>query len=778
MANQQDPRHSAELADERSRRLATLGALHDSEARFRGAFDHASIGMAITNPDGRWLKVNHALCELLGYPEEELVGRTFHSITHPDDVAETMRRRGQVLAGERASYQIEKRLIHKQGHPIWILINAAIVRDEHGAPLYFASQVLDITERKVAERAFQESNARYASNVTNAPGMVYQFVYRADGGKAFTVVSEAARALVGVEPAAILRDPAAIFGLIHPEDRAEFYASGAASRDALAPWSWEGRVILASGEEKILRGASRLSLQPDGSVICDGLIMDVTTQRRTARRLEESEQRYRSLFDLHPDAVFSFDANGVFLSANPACERLSGYAPDALVGQPFAPLIVPEQRDAVLGRFKAVYAGEAQSYETVIIHKSGRPVEIDVTNIPMVVFGRVTGVFGIARDLTTRRALEGQLREAQKMEAVGQLAGGVAHDFNNILTAISGFAELLLSDFDTDDSRRADVEEILQSARRGSGLTRQLLAFSRKQVLQPATLDLNDVVAEIANMLRRLLGATVQLLTLPAASPTPVLADRTQLEQVLINLAVNARDAMPDGGTLTIEVGSSTADPGGRRLARLVVSDDGAGMPSDVAARAFEPFFTTKAVGKGTGLGLATVRGIVEQSGGTIHVDTHEGRGTTFTISLPLAESRAVESAEHPAERMRGIGTVLVAEDEDAVRDIARRVLERAGFRVLVARHGADALAVLAHADAPVDLLLTDVVMPEMGGLELAARAAERAPNIRIILMSGYTDADVGTIGRGERVEGFLSKPFTAESLLEAVRSLGGRGAD
>jgi CheY-like chemotaxis protein len=201
-------------------------------------------------------------------------------------------------------------------------------------------------------------------------------------------------------------------------------------------------------------------------------------------------------------------------------------------------------------------------------------------------------------------------------------------------------------------------------------------------------------------------------------------------------------------------------------------------MPSDVAARAFEPFFTTKAVGKGTGLGLAMVRGIVEQSGGTIHVDTHEGRGTTFTISLPLAEGRVVESAAHPAEQMRGIGTVLVAEDEDAVRDIARRVLERAGFRVLVARHGADALAVLAHAETPVDLLLTDVVMPEMGGLELAARAAERAPNIRIILMSGYTDADVGTIGRGERVEGFLSKPFTAESLLEAVRSLGGRGPD
>jgi PAS domain S-box-containing protein len=604
--------------------------------------------------------------------------------------------------------------------------------------------------------------------------MVYQFVYRADGGQEFTVVSEAARTLVGLEPAAILRDPSAIFDLVHPEDRASFYASGAASREAVAPWSWEGRVILASGEERIIRGASRLSTQPDGSIICDGLLMDVTTQQRAATRLEESEQRYRSLFDRHPDAVFSLDSDGLFLSVNPACERISGYGRDALIGRPFAPFIVPEQLEHVLSRFQAAAAGEAQSFETVINHESGRPVEIDVTCIPMVVFGRVIGVHGIARDLTTRRALEGQLREAQKMEAVGQLAGGVAHDFNNILTAISGFAELLLSDLDTDDSRRADVEEILKSARRGSGLTGQLLAFSRKQVLQPVTLDLNDVVADITNMLRRLLGATVHLVTLPAPSPTPVLADKTQLEQVLINLAVNARDAMPEGGALTIEVGSFTTDPGGRRMARLVVSDIGVGMSSDVEARAFETFFTTKAVGKGTGLGLATVRGIVEQSGGTIHVDTRERRGTTFTISLPLApEGAVVGSAAGPAELVRGIGTILVVEDEDAVRGIARRVLERAGFRVLVARHGADALTVLANADTPVDLLLTDMVMPEMGGLELAVRAVEQVPSIRIILMSGYTDADVGAIGRAERVEGFLPKPFTAESLLEAVRGVG-----
>ena len=620
------------------------------------------------------------------------------------------------------------------------------------------------------------ANVNFATYVTNAPGMVYQFVYLSDGGRRFTVVSEASRTLVGVAPAEILRDPDALFGLVHPDDRASLYASGAASRDALAPWSWEGRVILASGQEKVIRAGSRLTPQPDGSIVCDGVMMDVTTLRATATRLEESEQRYRSLFDHHPDAVFSLDVGGTFLSANPACQAISGYTPDELVGNSFAPLIVPDQLERVLEHFQAAAAGEAQSYETVIWHRTGHRVEIDVLNIPIVVGERVTGVFGIVRDLSARRALEAQLRQAQKMEAVGQLAGGVAHDFNNILAAIVGFAELLAEDLPAGDRRRDDVEEILKSARLGAGLTRQLLAFSRKQVLQPMPLDLNEIVSDIATMLRPLLVASMQLVTRTAEHPVCVLVDRSQLEQVLLNLALNARDAMPQGGTLTVAVGMASAEPGLPARATLTVRDTGIGMEPEVAARAFEPFFTTKPTGQGTGLGLATVHGILEQSGGSIRIETAPRAGTTLHIALPLARSMGAAReplvAAAPSPRR---GTVLIAEDEATVRAVAHRVLVRAGYEVLVARDGAEALRILAERGAAVKLLLSDVVMPELGGVELAAIARHRLPALRVVLMSGYADAEVGPIGPGEMVERFIPKPFTASSLLDAVDEVSAR---
>jgi PAS domain S-box-containing protein len=525
---------------------------------------------------------------------------------------------------------------------------------------------------------------------------------------------------------------------------------------------------------------ARDHVQPDGGVASDGLVMDVTELHRAARRLEESEERYRSLFEHHPDAVYSLDTEGRFLSANPACETLSGYTPEELLGKSFAPLIAPEQVEASRARFRLAIEGTAHRFETMIQHKRGYPVELDVTNIPVVVGGQVVGVFGIARDLTAQRALEAQLRQAQKMEAVGRLAGGVAHDFNNILAAITGFAELLRDNLGENSPDRADVEEILKGARRATALTRQLLAFSRKQVLQPEVLELNQVVRETATMLGPLLGASVHVVTLPTPSAVPVFADRTQLEQVLMNLALNARDAMPRGGTLTMEVAVVPGAADGAPEAVLIVSDTGVGMAPDVKARVFEPFFTTKPAGRGTGLGLATVHGIVEQSGGTVCVRSREGHGTTFTITLPLAEpavgakSAMQESPADPAAAQGGgnAGTVLLVEDEAAVRAIARRVLERAGYQVRTARHGADALRVLDECDARVDVLLSDVVMPEMGGLELAARVAERLPGVRVVLMSGYADADLGAIGQDGMVDGFVAKPFTAESLLETMHQV------
>ncbi|HEU6451833.1 MAG TPA: PAS domain S-box protein [Gemmatimonadaceae bacterium] len=636
--------------------LAHISALRESEERFRGAFDYAAIGMAMTSPDGRWIRVNRAFCDIIGYSEDELIGDTFRPITHPDDLARDLERRQRMLDGQIDRCRVEKRLLHKDGHWVWAELYVVVVRDADGAPLHFIAQCQDVTEARRAEAALRESEARYERIAANVPGIVYQFIYLPDGSKRFTFVSEGARALCGVAPEAILQDPNALFGLIHPEDRPGMHASGQAAVAALRPWTWEGRLLLPTGEQRWVQAASRNARQPDGSVLADGLIMDITAQR----------------------------------------------------------------------------------------------------------------------------TLEEQLRQSQKMEAVGQLAGGVAHDFNNILTAIAGFAEFLQDEFEPGDPRREDVGEILKGAHRAASLTAQLLAFSRKQVLRSEVLDLNQVVTEVTAMLRPLLGSSLHLVTLAAQRAVPVLADRTQLEQVLMNLALNARDAMQGGGTLTIEIGISPAEPGAAQRATLVVSDTGMGMSPEVAARVFEPFFTTKPPGRGSGLGLATVHGIVQQSGGTISVESHPGEGTSFYITLPLAAGSRVRpiTGEMYAIRDskqgkggRSAGTVLIAEDEEAVRAIAQRLLERAGYRVLTARHGADALRVLAQEGDTVDLVLSDVVMPEMGGVELAAHAAEMIPGLPVVLMSGYTDNDLGPIDEEGVVAGFISKPFTASSLIETVKA-------
>ena len=374
---------------------------------------------------------------------------------------------------------------------------------------------------------------------------------------------------------------------------------------------------------------------------------DVTERRTAEDRLRESEQRYRSLFDHHPDAVYSFDAEGRFISANPACERLSGYAPEELIGKPFAPLVAPEGRNRTLERFRGVMAGVATSYDETILHKSGRRIEANITALPIVVDGKVVGMYGIAKDLTARRELESRLRQAQKMEAVGRLAAGVAHDFNNLLTIIQSCATMLMHEVPASSQAYADAQAILTASRRASGLTQQLLAFSRKQVLQPQRVDVNRQITTFVEMLRRAVGDNIAIETQLAGDTWAVRADPGQLDRVFMNLGLNARDAMPDGGTLRIRTENVVLDrnaadehedlaPGA--YVRVVVEDTGTGVDPAVLPNIFEPFVTTKAPGVGTGLGLSTAYGIVEQTGGAIHVTTTPGRGSQFLVYLPRAE--------------------------------------------------------------------------------------------------------------------------------------------
>jgi len=423
---------------------------------------------------------------------------------------------------------------------------------------------------------------------------------------------------------------------------------------------------------------------------------------------------------------------------------------------------------------------DSESFDEVKF-KDGRIFEH--YSLPQRVDGEIVGRVWSFRDVTVRRQLEEQLRQSQKMEAVGALAGGVAHDFNNLLTVIRGHADLLADSLDPSRPERDDVDEIIVAAKRAAALTHHLLAFSRKQMLQPVPLDLNEVVASLAPMLRRLIDVNIEIALTPADDLGVITADPGQMEQVLMNLVVNARDAMPNGGRVSIstknvvvEVGShpefSNGPPSGS-FVLLTVSDTGHGIPVESRERVFEPFFTTKEVGKGTGLGLSTVFGIVKQSGGYLALESEVGRGTSFHIYFPLSAASEVSTSRNvaPASDRKGSEVVLVTEDEDAVRTLVRRVLEKSGYTVLTARDGTEALRLAAEQGDAIDLLLTDVKMPGIGGVELALQIRRICPRIRVLYMSGFAEDNADR--RAELREGvnLIDKPFTGGELSRAVRS-------
>ncbi len=504
---------------------------------------------------------------------------------------------------------------------------------------------------------------------------------------------------------------------------------------------------------------------------------------------EETEARYRSLFDQAVDAILLIDPSApggpTIMDANAAACAAYGYTRQEIVGLPIARIDAPQNDALISDRIRRLLAGEALTFEALHLTKEGDETPFEVSARVIEINGRRV-IQAIHRDITERRRLEAQLRQAQKMEAVGQLAGGVAHDFNNLLTVINGYSSLALNTLDPSDALRGDIEEINQAGERAAQLTRQLLAFSRKQVFRLDVLNLNETVAGMTRMLQRLIGERIQLETRFAPDLGSVRADASQIEQVVLNLAVNARDAMPDGGLLCIETANTVLDeayaqqhaevkPG--RYVVLAVSDNGCGMTSDVQAHLFEPFFTTKGLAKGTGLGLATVYGIVKQSDGHITVYSEPKCGTMFRVYLPrVDEAPEAPRDETPTEislPQKG-GLVLVAEDEATVRGVAVHALEYLGYRVLLASNGAEALALWQQRSEPIALVLTDVIMPEMNGPEMVARLRAQDPTVRVIYMSGYSDVAINTSGLlGDDLATpifYIQKPFTVSALAQTLR--------
>jgi two-component system cell cycle sensor histidine kinase/response regulator CckA len=504
---------------------------------------------------------------------------------------------------------------------------------------------------------------------------------------------------------------------------------------------------------------------------------------RAEAALRASEERFRALVENSSDALLLIDADGRITYLSPSSHRHLGWAPEQMVGRSIFDFLHAEDRELFSVRLGESVGnpGTTISAQVRFHHADGSWRIMDGVGVNRLDDPAVAGIVINARDITERRRLEEQLRQAQKMEAVGQLAGGVAHDFNNLLTAILGYCHLMLDEVPDEDPLRPDLLEIQSAGERAASLTRQLLAFSRRQMLQPQLVDINTLVLQLEKLLRRLISEDVELVTALAADLRSVTVDPASVEQILVNLAVNARDAMPAGGRLTIETANVELDaasaathaamtPGSYVM--IAVSDTGVGMDAVTRARIFEPFFTTKEQGKGSGLGLATVYGMVKQSGGYIWVESEPGRGATFKAYLPVTPlPPGTQSPARDAGEPVGSETVLLVEDEDAVRALAREVLRRHGYVVLEARDGVDALRVAErHADE-IDLLVADVVMPHMSGRELAERLATVRPAMKILFMSGYTDHalvhDDVTLNAA-----FLQKPFTPEVFARRVRRI------
>jgi PAS domain S-box-containing protein len=574
---------------------------------------------------------------------------------------------------------------------------------------------------------------------------------------------------------------------IHPDEREHVLAGYMATvHSAHDTWQDEYRMVRADGAVRTVVDHGRVDRDGDGRAIrLVGVMSDVTDEREAQAARAQLDQQFKQLAETVADVTWMIDAaTREVLYVSPAHERIFGPEGRAVFdsAESFLAAIHPEDRPRVMSRLAAQATGEYDETYRIVrsdgtqrwVHSRAAPIRDGR--------GNVVRIAGLLSDITAQRQLEEQLLQSRKMESVGRLAGGVAHDFNNLLTVILSASEFALRHLPADHKVRIDLEQVKEAADRAAKLTAQLLAFARRQVIAPVRLDLNDLTRQMDKLLQRVIGEHIELITRLSPGLHPVLADRGQLEQVLVNLAVNARDAMPDGGRLTIETGNLRIDDAYADAhanvevgdyVMIAVSDTGIGISRDVLEHMFEPFFTTKAAGSGTGLGLATCYGIIRQAGGQILVYSEQGRGTTFKILLPRTSAAETVVPRGPdSAPPGGHETVLFVEDDAPVRAVGVRILAEQGYRVLEAWGGWEALRLAAEHPGPIHILVTDVVMPHMSGTELARRLRERRPETRVLYTSGYTENAIVHHGVLDPNLAFLQKPYITETLLSKVRAV------
>ncbi|HYF38994.1 MAG TPA: PAS domain S-box protein [Gemmatimonadales bacterium] len=745
-----------ELRREMAQRLQAEVGHRNNEEELYNSFEHAGIGMALVSLDGRWVRVNRALADLLGTAADDLVGFSQEARTHPEDVAAEQEALRLLLTRESRAYTMEKRYVRSTGEEVWTLVTVSLVTGPGEQPSHLIVAVQDITDRKQAEADLRSQGEDYRLVLRQSGAAIRSWHLASDR----LTWDRGGAPLLDYDWDALVETPDWWYSRIHAYDRERVVQSlDAAVSGGASTWSETYQFRKADNTYTLVEDRGTVVRDEAGHPVrVVAALLDASLAGRS--------QRINEILDALPIGVWLLDRQGHIVYANAASEAIWGPLPESL--------------DQLSSRLSRVLEGEGPFTEEIEIEApEGDRKSVSITAAPLGSHaGETTGAVVLSEDVTERKtqlaaeqSRTEQLQQGLRLEAVGRLAGGIAHDFNNLLTGILSYSDLILQELRPNDPLREDVEQIRDAGQRAAGLTRQLLAFSRRQLLRPQVVSINLSITELEPMLQRLLGTEVSLETSLDPELGNILIDPGQLEQALVNLVLNARDAMSAGGRLRLRTLNIELD--GSSYVRLEVSDTGTGMDQETQARIFEPFFTTKHGGGGRGLGLATVYGVVEQSGGKISVESNPGEGATFTLDFPryLGPEAAIGTAP---QRVADVGseTLLLVEDEAAVRASVRRLLEWHGYTVLEARNGVEALQIYDARESEIDLVLTDILMPELGGHELVEQLRERRPDLRVVFMSGYAERALTSNGSVPRGTGYLEKPFAVETLMRRVREV------
>ena len=807
-------RRLRKVVETRTQELSRVNKeLQKSEKRMRLFFERQITGMAITSPEKGWLQVNDTLCGMLGYTHGELLRLTWAELTHPDDLTTDEVQFNRLLAGEIEGYVLDKRFLRKDGSVVYTNLSVGCVRQPDGRVDYVLAALLDITERKQAEEALAASEQRL--NDAQRMGSIGSWVQDIRSNK--LIWSDETFRIFEIDK----EFPGDLFDAfqssVHPEDRE---AVAKTFNDALKtkkPYEFTHKVLMSDGRVKHVHEYCETEYDKSGNPVKSiGTVQDITERKESFHALQEANiklqssqkamlsilenlkaenkirkakeaelQKVTMAIEQAGEAILITDPAGTIEYVNPAFETVSGYTPEEALGKTSAILKSGQQTEAFYKKmWETITSGQVWHGHLINKRKDHRLYTEETTISPVFdAAGKIINYVGVKRDITAELDLTAQFQQAQKMESVGRLAGGVAHDYNNMLSVILGYTEMAMDKVDPSDPLHEDLQEIFDAARRSTDITRQLLAFARKQAIVPVLLDLNTTVDGMLKMLRRLIGEAISLAWLPAFEVWPVKVDPSQVDQILANLCVNARDAINGIGKITIETANVSFDDAYCAMHReftpgafvmLAVSDDGCGIENTILDQIFEPFFTTKGIGKGTGLGLATVYGIVKQNHGFINVYSEPENGTTIKIYIPRDKTAIVETkASGVTKPLLGRGeTILLVEDESALLVMAKRLLENLGYTILSTPSPDEALRLAEEHASEIQLLLTDVIMPEMNGRDLAQRLSALYPSMKHLFMSGYTADVIAHQGILEEGVNFIQKPLSQNDLAAKVRKV------